>query len=146
VDKQDELVVRQMVISVIVKGDWVIPIDREGNRIGAKMLLEKVGVANQEDFQWGLAVKRMHRLIEGNRSLLDPWERKISTLLKSAWIRLRDQPSEKTKRDTRFETLSWCDAIPRLYAQAKNHSRRAQYSSWHRWSENISRNHKKKMR
>jgi hypothetical protein len=147
VSENGQITVKQITINVIVQGKWVIPIDREGNPIGQKMLFEKVnGIANQHDFEWALAIKRMISQVITDNRLSDPWVRKIESLRTSLVIRRRDQPFEKTKRDRRFEIQTWDEAVPRLVAQIKANNKRASSPEWFKWSENIARNHRKKAR
>lgn len=148
--------VTQIIITVVVEGEWVTLIDCEGNRIGKRIRSEKIDcsgrkidfelcMAKQIEFEWCDAVKKMQKQIVANsKCLFSPWDRKINSLVRSLWIRVRDQPTQKPNRDKRFQIQSWEEAIPRLRAQAKGHARRAKASEWYRWTENIARNHKRK--
>lgn len=73
----------QVTINVIVEGDWVTPIDLNGNLIGKKVLTKDiVGSIKNDAVEWLVAIKRMQRQIEGGRLRCpnDPWESKIEAM------------------------------------------------------------------
>ena len=150
--KGEQIKVRTITINAIVRGERVIPIDRQGKAICRKRAIVDIqGPIDQGAvlrLRWDAAIVRMKTRLKARADsrVGDPWSTKTSCLASSLRIRRRmERPRPTRKR--RFESYSthtWDEAVNRLREQAHNRLRRARRGGWDRWSHTVSRNHNKK--
>jgi hypothetical protein len=150
--KMCDIEVREITVHAIVEGDWLIPIDQSGNRIGKKVRASKVGGRLEphvlSEWCWSRARQRMvyRALSSSYPKQYDPWTTRINSLASSLRMRRRLPQSMPHSRQ-RFEcysTLTWEESVHRLWEQANNRQRKASLTGWARWAATVSRNHNRK--
>ncbi|HBJ38538.1 MAG TPA: hypothetical protein DDZ51_28045 [Planctomycetaceae bacterium] len=144
--------VREITVHAIVEGDWIIPIDQSGNRIGKKVRASKVGGRLEphvlSEWCWARAIQRMAQraLSSSNHKQYDPWTTRIDSLACSLRIRRRlpHAMPRSRQRFERYSTSTWEESVHRLWQQAYNRQKKASLTGWDRWAATVSRNHNRK--
>jgi len=147
-----DIEVREITVHAIVEGDWFIPIDQYGNRIGKKIRASKVGGHLEphvlSDWRWLKAIQRMNYRSLSNtyHKQYDPWTTRIKSLACSLRVRRRlpQRMPHSRQRFQCYSTSTWEEAAPRLWQQAHNRQRKALLAGWDRWAATVSRNHNRK--
>jgi hypothetical protein len=147
-----EIEVREITLHAIVEGDWLIPIDRSGNRIGKKILASKIGGQLEPevlaDWCWLKAIPRIvqRALTNAHYKKCDPWTTRINSLACSLRLRRRlPQSTPHTRQRFQcYSTSTWEESVHRLWEQAYNRQRKALLTGWDRWAATVSRNHNRK--
>ncbi len=125
--------VREITVHAIVEGDWFIPIDQFGNRIGKKIRASKVGGRLEpqvlSDWRWAKAIQRMNyrSLSNAYHKQYDPWTTRIKSLACSLRVRRRlPQPMPHSRQRFQcYSTSTWEESVRRLWEQAYNRQRKA---------------------
>ena len=147
-----DIEVREITVHAIVEGDWFIPIDQYGNRIGKKIRASKVGGRLEPhvlcDWRWAKAIQRMNyrSLSNAYHKQYDPWTTRIKSLACSLRVRRRlpQRMPHSRQRFQCYSTSTWEESVRRLWEQAHNRQRKALLTGWDRWAATVSRNHNRK--
>jgi hypothetical protein len=147
-----DIEVREVTLHAIVEGDWLIPIDQSGNRIGKKVRASKVGGRLEShvlsEWCWTRAIQRMlyRALSNSYPEHHDPWTVRINSLASSLRVRRRlpQRMPHSRQRFERYSTSTWEESVHRLWEQANSRKRKALLTGWDRWAATVSRNHNRK--
>ncbi len=144
--------IRKITLHAVVDGEWLIPIDCEGNRLSTKiraaLVNDQLGSRALDNLIWMEASRRIAYRAVSNASAqqYDPWKNRLDSLASSLRMRRRlpQTMQHSRQRFERYSTSTWEESIHRLWKQADNRMRKASRTGWERWADTVSRNHNRK--
>ncbi len=144
--------IRKITIHAVVDGEWLIPIDSEGNRLSTKirtaLVSDQLGSRARDNLIWMEASRRIACRAVSNASAkqYDPWRNRLDSLASSLRMRRRFLQSAPRSRQRfeRFSTSTWEESVHRIWQQADARRRKASRTGWERWADTVSRNHNRK--
>lgn len=144
----------ELQVHAVIKENRVQIVDRQGQRIGrSRSLIELVGPLDEvvgKRLRWEQATQRMVWRLASRATTRakTPWQVRTDSLAASFRLRGRMRSTEADPTGRRhheaYLTITWKDAVGRMWAQANNRFRRHARTGWAKWACTVSNNHNKR--